>query len=93
MFEQLFVNPHAIARHSTEPLLDERRRFLAHLKESGLPRVTLRWHSEMLLWVAETLRLADRPGEMISQDEINRKATDKQHRFSSVATRWLRYLG
>jgi site-specific recombinase XerD len=47
----------------------------------------------MLLRVAETLRLADRPGETISQDEINRKATDKRHKFSSVATRWLRYLG
>lgn len=93
MFEQLFVRPQALARHSTEPLPDERRRFLSHLKEGGLPRVTLRWHAEMLLRVAETLRLADRPDEMISRDEIHRKATDKRHKFVSVATRWLRYLG
>jgi site-specific recombinase XerD len=93
MFEQLFVRQCALARHSTEPLADERRQFLAHLKECGLPRVTLRWHAEMLLRVAETLRLADRPGEMISRDEINRKATDKRHKFVSVATRWVRYLG
>ena len=58
MFEQLFVNPHALARHSAEPLPDERRRFLAHLKERGLPRVTLRWHADMLLRVADALQLA-----------------------------------
>lgn len=51
MFEQLFVRPRALARHSAEPLPDERRRFLAHLKECGLPRVTLRGHAEMLLRV------------------------------------------
>jgi integrase/recombinase XerD len=93
MFEQLFVRPRALARHCEEPLSDERRRFLVYLKERGLLRVTLRWHAEMLLRVAETLRLADRPGEIISIDEIHRKATDNQHKFSSVATRWLRYLG
>jgi integrase/recombinase XerD len=93
MFDLLFVKPRALARHSAEPLPDERRRFLAHLKECGLPRVTLRWHAEMLLRVAETLRLADRAGEMISRAEIHRRATDKRHKFVSVATRWLRYLG
>jgi site-specific recombinase XerD len=74
MFEQLFVKPHALARHSTEPLADERRRFLVHLKERGLPRVTLRSHAAMLLRVADVLHLADRPGEMISRDEIDRCA-------------------
>jgi site-specific recombinase XerD len=47
----------------------------------------------MLLRVAETLRLVDRPGEMISRDEIERKATDRRHKFTSVATRWLLFLG
>jgi hypothetical protein len=83
MFDLLFVKPRAVARHSAEPLPDERRRFLAHLKECGLPRVTLRWHAEMLLRVAETLRLADRPGEVISRAEIHRRATDKRHKFVS----------
>lgn len=76
MFEKLFVKQHALARHYAEPLLDERRRFLVHEDERGLPRVTLRYVAEMLLRVAETLRLADRPGEMISRDEINRRAVD-----------------
>src|SRR5439155_1496803 len=71
----------------------ERRRFLAHLKESGLTRVTLRWHAEMLLRVAERLRLAERPGEMISREEVIRVATDRRHKFISVATRWLWFLG
>ena len=76
MFEQLFVKPHALVRHSAEPLFDERREFLTHLKERGLPRVTLRWHADMLLRVADALQLADRPGEMISRDEIDRCAAD-----------------
>tara|TARA_R110002111_G_C5960288_1_gene369365 strand:- start:258 stop:1463 length:1206 start_codon:yes stop_codon:yes gene_type:complete len=93
MFEQLFVRPYALARHSASPLSEERRSFLCHLKECGLPQVTLIWYAGMLLRVAETLSLADRPEETISRNEINRKATDKQHNFVSVATRWLRYLG
>lgn len=114
MFEQLFVKPYTLARHSTEPLLDERCRFLVHLKERGLPRVTLRWYADILLRVADALRLADRPGEMISRDEIDhcaanitpthpienedqagvyqRRAFKNRQKFSSVATRWLRFL-
>lgn len=71
MFEQLFVRPEALTRHATGSLADERRRFLAHLEERGLPPVTLRSHAQMLLRVADALRLADRPDEMISRDEID----------------------
>ncbi len=93
MFDQLFVRPHALARHTNGPLAEERIRFLAHQKQRGIPRVTLRWHAEMLLRIVEALRLDDRLGEMISRDEICRRATDRRHKFTSVATRWLKYLG
>lgn len=93
MFEQLFVRPHAVARHSSGPLAEERSRFLADQKDRGIPRVTLRWHAEMLLRIVEALCLDERPGEMISRDEICQKATDRRHKFTSVATRWLKYLG
>lgn len=93
MFDQLFVMRHALTRHANGPLAEERSKFLAHQKARGIPRVTLRWHADMLLKIVEALRLEDRPGEIISRDEIRRKATDKRHKFTSVATRWLKFLG
>jgi site-specific recombinase XerD len=93
MFDELFVKASAIARHGGRPLAEERRKFLAHQKQRGIPRVTLRWHAEMLLKVVDTLDLQNRPGEIISREEIKRKATDKKHKFTSVATRWLKLLG
>lgn len=93
MFEQLFVQRRALARHISGPLSDERRRFLAHLADNGLPRSSLRYVAALLLQVVDTLRLEHRPGESISRDEINRKATDRRFKFVSVATRWLHFLG
>lgn len=93
MFEQLFVRRRALARHSSAPLSEERRRFLAYLAENGLPRPSLRYVADLLLRVVDTLRLDRRPGESISRDEINRKATDRRFKFVSVATRWLHFLG
>ena len=93
MFEQLFTQPHALARHNAGPLPEERRRFLAHLAERGLPRKTLRADADWLLRIADTLRLARRPAENISRDEIKQKANDKRSGFISLATRWLQFLG
>lgn len=93
MFEQLFVKPHALARHTSGPLAEERSEFLAYQRDRGIPRATLRWHAEMLLRIVEALCLDERPGELISRDEILLKTTDRRHKFTSVATRWLKYLG
>ena len=92
MFEQLF-EPRVLARHRAGPLLEERRRFLAHLAEQGLSRYTLRKTADFLLRITDTLDLASRPGESISRDEVKRKSIDKRHRHVSVATRWLEFLG
>lgn len=93
MFDQLFVRHFALARHTKGPLAEERIRFLAHQKERGIPRVTLRWHAAMLLKIVGTLRLEERQGEMIARDEIVQSATDSRHKFTSVAMRWLKFLG
>ncbi len=92
MFEQLFTQPYALARHHGGPLVEERRQFLAHLTERGLPRNTLRTIAGVLLTIADTLHLARRPGESISRDEIKRKVPNKRV-FGPLATRWLQFLG
>lgn len=93
MFEQLFERPHVLARHRVGPLLEERRRFLAHLADQGLSRYTLRKTANFLLVATDTLELASRPGESISRDEVKRKFTDKRLRHVLIATRWLQFLG
>ena len=75
MFDQLFEHPHALARHKTGPLFEQRLRYLGHLAEQGKTRRTLIGVAPYLLAVADYLRLADRPGEAISTVEIEEKAT------------------
>jgi site-specific recombinase XerD len=108
MFDQLFERPHALARQRTGPLVEERQRFLVHQAERGMARRTLRDAALYLLIIARCLRLADRPGEVISRVEIerqahlwaNRSGTPKgsgfsrsRYRFRQYATRWLAFLG
>ena len=69
MFEQLFERPHALARQRNGPAAEERLRYLAHCAEQQMARRTLRLIALYLLIVARALRLADRPGELISRDE------------------------
>ena len=109
MFEQLFERPHALARQRHGPLFEERLRYLSHCAEQQMARRTLRVIAIYLLIVAKALRLADRPGELISRDEIeaaanrwaNRRPKPPQMRsvrlawlrFTGQATRWLTFLG
>ena len=109
MFEQLFERPHALARQRHGPLFEERLRYLSHGAEQQMARRTLRGIAIYLLIVAKALRLADRPGELISRDEIeaaanrwaNRRPKPPQMRsvrlawlrFTGQATRWLTFLG
>ena len=109
MFEQLFERPHALARQRRGPLFEERLRYLSHGAEQQMARRTLRGIAIYLLIVAKALRLADRPGELISRDEIeaaanrwaNRRPKPPQMRsvrlawlrFTGQATRWLTFLG
>ena len=109
MFEQLFKQPHALARHRNGPLAEERRRYLAHCAEQQMSRRTLRRTATYTLIVAKALRLADRPGELVTRAEIEaeadrwanrrpkppamREAHRSWLRFTGSATRWLTFLG
>lgn len=108
MFEQLITRPFYAARHRTAPLVEERLAFLEHLAAQGMRRNSLRTIAEYLLTITDSLRLADRPDETISLDEIeqraalwagrkprqphSRRGTRAQAAFRSYATRWLRFL-
>jgi integrase/recombinase XerD len=109
MFEQLFVRPHALARQRNGPLVEERRRYLAHCAEQQMSPRTLRGIAIYTLVVAKALRLADRPGEVVTRAEIEaeadrwvnryprpsamRVAHCARLRFTGYATRWLTFLG
>jgi hypothetical protein len=73
MFEQLFDMPMIRARHRAGPLAKERIRYLEHLANQGVPRVTLRYLCCYLRAGIEYLRLAERPGEAIPYAEVERQ--------------------
>ncbi len=91
MFDQLFTKPEALARHRAAPLLEERRAYLAHQVGRGVSPIVLQATARDLILIVDIFELASRPGEIITRDEIKRKAPDKRKR--SLAMRWLRFLG
>ncbi|MGO9270984.1 MAG: tyrosine-type recombinase/integrase [Terriglobia bacterium] len=109
MFHQLFEHPYALTRHQTGPLVEERLRYLDHLAKQGAAQKTLRGTAAFLFVVADYLRLADRPGEVLTTAEIQEKAIlwadrppkpaqgnqriSSRGRFLRHATHWLQFLG
>jgi site-specific recombinase XerD len=102
MFELLFEDPCVLARHRTGPLPEERHRYLAYCAKQGMARSTLQSIARYILVITEALRLAERPGELITQKEVDDEASDRAGqrkrglptvRFKGYATRWLRFLG
>jgi integrase/recombinase XerD len=108
MFERLFNRPATLARQRAGPLLEERLRYLSHLAEQRVGRHSLQVRAYYLLMVAQRLRLVDRPGELISHDEIKqqahlwaqqpgpRKVIGSKHlrvAFIRHATQWLKFCG
>lgn len=103
MFDQLFQDPRALARQQAGPLAEERRRYLAYCAEQQMSAARLQHIARCILATAEALRLADRPGELITRaeiaDEANRRARERQkrrmltYRFTGEAVRWLTFLG
>jgi site-specific recombinase XerD len=108
MFERLFDRRITVARQRAGPLLEERVRYLSHLAEQGVSRHGLQVRAYYLLVVAERLRLANRPGELISRGEIERQAHlwakqpgprkvigSKWQRvyFLRYASQWLQFCG
>jgi len=70
MFDQLFERPHALARQLSGPLVEERRRYLAHCAELGMATRTLRLTAELIVAAEEYLKLGDRPDAIITLQEI-----------------------
>jgi integrase/recombinase XerD len=109
MFDQLFQHPHALARHRDGPLSEERRKYLAHCASQQMAVLTLRHIAIYTLVVVKVLHLADRPGELITAEEIEVEAKRwARHRskppkrqileharlsFQRNALRWLQFLG
>ena len=109
MFERLFNRPVTLARQRAGPLLEERLRYLAHLAAQGVARHGLQVRAYYLLVVAQSLRLAERPSELISRGEIERQAhlwaqqpiprrvigseSQRAVTFRRHATQWLQFSG
>ena len=107
MFDRLFTYPHTLARHRNGPLVNERLAYLTHLARDGMSRNSLRKTADHILIVDDKLGLADRSGETISREEIQRwaalwatRAPGTLHRkgspysqFHVYAIRWLKFLG
>lgn len=108
MFDKLFERSHALARHLSGPLVDERRRYLAHCAEQRMARSTLRRIAEYLMAAEEYLKLAGRPVATITIQEIEEAGTRwasreslppirlhprvSRQRFICTAVRWLTFL-
>ena len=109
MFDRLYQRPRVLARHRKGPLAEERRRYLAHGVEQEMALLTLQNMARYTLVVAKALRLADRPGEIITKEEIEVEAerwANRQPRhpmmrifhhsrrnFTLHAIRWLTFMG
>jgi site-specific recombinase XerD len=103
MFDRLFQNPRVLARQQTGPLAEERRRYLAHCSAQQMSPTRLQHIARCILVITEALRLAERPGELITRTEIeaeaDRRAKERPkrrtftYRFTGEAVRWLMFLG
>jgi len=107
LFDRLFQHPHALARHRSGPLSEDRRQYLAHCAAQQMCRRTLRFMANYVLVVAKRLRLADRPSDLITADEIEvqakrwarskpgkRQVLEHARRsFKRHALRWLQFIG
>jgi site-specific recombinase XerD len=92
MFDQLFEQPLALARHRTGPLVAERVAFLTHLASQGYSRRTLRGKAHDLLAIAHMLGLARRPRKALTLGEVTNKVGNQPPRFP-LAVQWLQFMG
>src|ERR1022692_4813292 len=67
MFDQLFTTPRGLTPQQNGPLVEERRRYLAHCAALQMTLGSLRMIAVYTLITAKTLRLADRPSELITR--------------------------
>ena len=106
MFEDIFF-PHTADKYREAPLVEQRERYLAHLKSTGARRATLRKYANDQLNLVRLLNLED--GERVNRSRIEAAATiwarpggrrcdraampKTRNRFVSHGVRWLAFLG
>jgi integrase/recombinase XerD len=106
MFEEIFF-PRTAERYRAAPLVEQRERYLIHLRKTGARRATLRKCANDQLSLVRLLNLKEGRGVRLSQIEAvtaiwsqpkarrcDRPASPKvRTRFVNRAIRWLRFLG
>jgi site-specific recombinase XerD len=106
MFEEIFF-PRTAERYRAAPLVEQRERYLVHLRETGARRPTLRKCANDQLSLVRLLNLKEGGRVRLSQIEAvtaiwsqpmarrcDRSASAKARtRFVKHAVRWLRFLG
>src|SRR6266478_848128 len=103
MFEEIFF-PRTAERYRAAPLVEQRERYLVHLRETGARRPTLRKCANDQLSLVRLLNLEEGGRVRLSQIETviwsqpkgrrcARSASPKARtRFVNHAVRWLRFL-
>ena len=106
MFEEIFF-PRTAERYRAAPLVEQRERYLVHLRETGARRPTLRKCANDQLSLVRLLNLKEGGGVRLSQIEAvtaiwsqpkarrcDRSASPTARTsFVNHAVRWLRFLG
>lgn len=106
MFEEIFC-PRTGERYRAAPLVEQRERYLVHLREAGAKRPTLRKCANDQLSLVRLLKLKEGSRVRLSQIEAgtaiwsqpkarrcDRSASpEARTRFVNRAVRWLRFLG
>ena len=82
MFDRLFHPARGLAAQQNGPLAEERCRYLTHCAALQMTRGALRVIAIYTLIIAKTLRLAERPGELVTRAEIEAGA-DRYVRLSN----------
>ena len=106
MFEEIFL-PQTGERYRAAPLVEQRERYLVHLRETGARRATLRKYANDQLSLVRLLNLKEGSRVRLSQIEAvtaiwsqpkarrcDRSASPKARtRFVSRGIQWLRFVG
>lgn len=106
MFEEIFF-PKTAEKYRVAPLVDQRERYLVHLKETGARRSTLRKCANDQLSLVRLLNLKEGSRMHLSQIEavtaiwsrpkgrrcLRAASPEARRQFISRSIRWLRFLG
>jgi len=106
MFEEIFF-PRNAGKYRAAPLVEQRERYLVHLKETGARRPTLRKCANDQMSLVRLLELKDGTRVRVSEIEATAaiwsqpngrrcgrsSAPKAKTRFVNHAVRWLRFLG